>query len=76
MAQFCTCGSLMIDEKCTNKNCSYKVSAKPSSSAKKRASSKKSTETAKEKPKTTRTRRSSKCVTYNLHDKKDEESSE
>lgn len=70
MAQFCTCGSLMINESCTNKNCINKVSTKTASSAAKKGKAAKA-----EKPaKSTRTRRSSKCITYNLYENKEEES--
>lgn len=74
MAQFCTCGSLVIDDKCTNKNCKLTISTKSRSSTKKRVAAKKNN-TAEEKPKTTRIRRASKCITYNLNDKKEKESS-
>ncbi|HHX17307.1 MAG TPA: hypothetical protein GX727_00430 [Clostridium sp.] len=72
MAQFCTCGSLIVDDKCTNKNCKNILSTKSSSSTKKRVAAKKTA--TEEKPKTTRTRRASKCITYNLYDKKEESS--
>ncbi|NLI57147.1 MAG: hypothetical protein GX387_01270 [Clostridium sp.] len=72
MAQFCTCGSLMVDDKCTNKKCKYIASTKSSSSTKKRAAEKKTV--AEEKPKAKRTRRASKCITYNIYDKKEESS--
>ncbi|HOM03303.1 MAG TPA: hypothetical protein PLH43_10810 [Acetivibrio sp.] len=70
MAQFCTCGSLIINDSCTNKNCSNRVASKLSASAKKTAKTPKDDAPAK----STRTRKASKCITYNLYDKKAEES--
>jgi hypothetical protein len=66
LAEFCICGSLVLDGTCTNKNCSNRASAKSASSAKrvgKEAAAKKKTSSS------TRTRRASKCITYNLNDK-------
>ncbi|HQA57703.1 MAG TPA: hypothetical protein PK033_07475 [Acetivibrio sp.] len=65
MAEFCNCGSLMINGSCTNKNCNNRVSAKHASSAK-RVEKEKASE--KKSPSSTRTRRASKCITYNLKD--------
>lgn len=65
MAEFCICGSLMLDGNCTNKNCSNRASAKVVSSAKRAA---KGTASKKETPTRTRTRRASKCISYNLSD--------
>ncbi|WP_038289725.1 hypothetical protein [Acetivibrio straminisolvens] len=70
MAQFCTCGSLIINDSCTNKNCSNRVASKLSSAAKRTTKTAKADTPAK----STRTRRASKCITYNLYDKKAEES--
>ncbi|TYQ16747.1 UNVERIFIED_CONTAM: hypothetical protein Cloal_3315 [Acetivibrio alkalicellulosi] len=75
MAQFCTCGSLMINDSCTNKNCINKVSAKSGTTKKRVGGEKKVLEATEKKAKPTRTKRASKCVTYNLYDKKEEESS-
>ncbi len=69
MAEFCTCGSLMIEGSCTNKNCVNKVGK--STTAKKTRAKKDPSEA---KPKTTRTRKSSKCITYNLYETKEENS--
>ncbi len=72
MAEFCTCGSLMLDGSCTNKNCSNKSAGKHSAASAKKASAKK--QTAEVKPKTNRVRKSSKCITYNLYETKEENS--
>jgi hypothetical protein len=70
LAEFCTCGSLMISGHCTNKNCSNRSESKKASA--KPASRKKNISTSTE-PKKVRTRKSSKCVTYNLNDVQEEE---
>ncbi|MCX7746198.1 MAG: hypothetical protein N2645_04805 [Clostridia bacterium] len=62
MAQFCTCGSLVINDQCTNKNCSLRTATK--TTTKSQSASKQ----PKKEPKTTKTRRASKVVTYNLYD--------
>ena len=66
MLEFCTCGSLMIDNQCSNKNCPSKVSAKSGSTVHKKATGLKST------VKSPRSRRASKVVTYNLNDTEEE----
>ncbi|NLU26849.1 MAG: hypothetical protein GXX00_06845 [Hungateiclostridium thermocellum] len=68
MAQFCTCGSLIVNDSCTNKNCSNRKASKLSSAAKKSAKA----ANAATPSKSTLTRRASKCITYNLYDKKEE----
>ena len=70
MTQFCTCGSIIINEQCTNKNCSTRSKSKQASPKKAAA---KSSSSVKKEPKSPRTRRSSKCVTYNLYDVEKEE---
>lgn len=66
MPEFCTCGSIVIGGRCTNKNCTSKAAAKPAAEA--------SNPSKKEsKPKSTKTRRASKCITYNLYEQKNEE---
>jgi hypothetical protein len=70
MLEFCTCGSIIIDGQCTNKNCSYK--AQSGSVQTKPKSGKKSTP-AKKGPKTSKTKRASKCITYNLYETETEE---
>ncbi|MCR4436386.1 MAG: hypothetical protein QHH06_11005 [Clostridiales bacterium] len=70
MAEFCTCGSIIIDGHCTNKNCTFKAAAK--SSAPKPASRKQASPEKKE-AKPARTKRASKCITYNLYEIKEEE---
>jgi hypothetical protein len=76
LAEFCSCGSLKINGSCTNKNCVNKVAAKPA--AKSSAGRSTAPKALKAKPETSpsRTRRASKCITYNLYDlqKKEEES--
>ncbi|MFZ5987561.1 MAG: hypothetical protein ACOYWZ_10625 [Bacillota bacterium] len=73
MAQFCTCGSLMINDNCTNKNCTNKAPSKSGTTSAKQARLKKA-DTAEKPAKPTRTRRASKCITYNLYENKEEES--
>lgn len=64
MAEFCKCGSLIINDKCSNKNCAFKVDKVPGGAAKKTAAAKSSAE---KKSKTaTGARRSSKCITYSI----------
>lgn len=72
MAEFCVCGSLMLDGSCTNKNCANKASGRNSASKTKKTKAK--TDTLESKPKATRTRRASKCITYNLYEIKEENS--
>lgn len=71
MAEFCECGSLVIDNHCTNKHCSHRAVTKPAPA--KRAAAKKkdvskglNASTPVVKP--TNPRRASKCITYNLYD--------
>lgn len=71
MAEFCNCGSLMINGSCTNKNCSNKLAKAPAKPRQPRKASvaKSSISTGvKAEPKATKIRRASKCVTYNLYD--------
>ena len=69
MAEFCKCGSLVIGGRCSNKGCSFKTLDKqaPVKAVRKTATA--------EKPqvKGTKTRRASKCITYNLYETKSEE---
>lgn len=70
MAEFCACGSLVIDSRCSNKNCSLKGNAKPAP-AKKSARAKaavKISDDAKPSVKAPNPRRASKMITYNLYD--------
>lgn len=72
MADFCTCGSIIINGHCTNKGCINKAQSKSTTSkATARKASKESLEAKALKP--VRTRKSSKCITYNLNDIKEEE---
>lgn len=72
MAEFCTCGSLIINGSCTNRNCSNKKSTVKASSKKSKSANRKSS-AASGTAKTTRVRRASKCITYNLNDIQPEE---
>ncbi len=65
MAEFCFCGSLMIDGSCTNKNCINK--AKHASGAKTRSPRSSKTADTKQ-PKKTAVRKSSKVITYSLEE--------
>lgn len=82
MAEFCSCGSLMIGGNCTNKNCSNKAAAKPASGkhagAKKAAGKTRSSLAAEKKTESAyaKARRASKCITYNLYDTQPEENSD
>ena len=76
MVNFCSCGSLMIDDLCTNKNCSFH---KPATT---KTSKPKEPKTAKETPvklggkaKTAyeKARRSSRCITYSIDELKKNE---
>lgn len=77
MAEFCTCGSILIAGNCTNKNCVNKASSKPGAS--KASAGKAASKIAggvKKEPKSPRTRRASKCIVYNLYEDKKEENVE
>jgi hypothetical protein len=67
LAEFCKCGSIIINNQCSNKNCTFQAAVKTAPTGQKASGSSKSKE-----PKTTRTRRASKVITYNLYDTKDE----
>mgnify|MGYP006920174126 CR=1 FL=1 len=72
MAEFCTCGSLIIGGKCTNKRCKYKPESQAAGSSSKKAKNAASvTKTAR----SSSSRRASKCITYNLYDLKEKEES-
>ncbi|MGI6777784.1 MAG: hypothetical protein ACOX7R_07100 [Acetivibrionales bacterium] len=62
MATFCSCGSLIIENRCTNKKCNIKISEKGVSRIKKADTGK----VPAKKP--SKSRRASKCITYNLYD--------
>lgn len=82
MAEFCSCGSLMIGGNCTNKNCANKAAGKQGAvkqaGTKKAAGKSKSAASLGTKPENAhaKARRASKCITYNLYDIKSDESSE
>jgi len=64
MAEFCKCGSLMIDGNCSNKKCSNKEIKSSPAKIKKTAATK--TEVVKTTTKNTRVPRASKCITYKI----------
>ena len=72
MAEFCKCGSLLINGQCTNKSCGIRMMDKQ---VPVKATTVKKVRTISEKApaKTTKTRRSSKCITYNLYEPQSEE---
>ena len=77
MAEFCTCGSIKIGGNCTNKNCINRETSRSASSRTTGKSSSRSASAAeKGQPKSTKTRKSSKVVTYNLYDIEREENVE
>ena len=65
MAEFCTCGSIVINGQCTNKNCINRVASAKVPKVRKTA--------VKKVPKTP-VKRASKCITYNLYETETEES--
>lgn len=69
MAEFCTCGSIVIGGHCTNKNCTFKSAAK---SATAKPAAKKGRQEKKE-AKPAKTKRASKVITYNLYEIKEKE---
>ncbi len=68
MAEFCTCGSVIIGGSCTNKNCSNKPVKAASTRAKKTGRAKTATNAVIEKPvqKSSKIQRASKCITYHI----------
>ena len=80
MAEFCECGSLVIEDRCTNKNCAFRAATKPTPTKRKSTAKAKATgvtglslEATKPAPvKAGNPRRASKCVTYNLYDTENE----
>ena len=62
----------MLNGSCTNKNCKNKTDSKHSVSTTKKTKAK--SDTLDNKTKLSRTRRASKCITYNLYDMKEENS--
>lgn len=78
MAEFCECGSLVIDSRCSNKNCSLRATGNPASEKKISVRAKaaaKNADTGKTVPvKKPVSRRASKCITYNLKDLEKKES--
>jgi hypothetical protein len=76
LAEFCECGSLVIDSRCSNKHCTLRAVTKPApvrkSSAKAKATGK-GLEATKPSVKVPNPRRASKCVTYNLYETQNNE---
>ena len=70
LADFCTCGSIVINGHCTNKNCINKSPVKATSS--KATGSKSSADGGKKAAKPAKTRKASKCIVYNLYENKEE----
>ena len=66
MAKFCECGSLIISDNCTNKNCTFKPNTKSALTKTNKVSRVRKKTDAQST--TSKTRRASKCVTYNLND--------
>ena len=82
MAEFCECGSLVVDSRCSNKHCSLRAAAKPVPARRSTAKSKvtgvlgvtaQSLEATKPAVKVPNPRRASKCITYNLYDTQNNE---
>lgn len=74
MPEFCSCGSIIINGNCSNRNCAHRTAGK--SEGKKKAPKKaniiKSAKSSAEKAtRVANPRRASKCITYNLYDKKE-----
>lgn len=67
MAEFCKCGSLVIAGRCSNKSCSFRAQEKTGPGE--APTVKKAGRAAGNAPaKGAKTRRASKCITYNLYD--------
>jgi len=75
LAEFCECGSLVIDSRCSNKNCSLKGNAKPVPARKstRAKAAVKITDDAKPSVKASNPRRASKMITYNLYEVQENE---
>lgn len=73
MAEFCECGSLVIDGRCSNKSCSLRGNAvAPAKKASRAKASGTGTVSKASVPKKSDSRRASRVVTYNLYDKKND----
>ncbi len=66
MTEFCTCGSMLINGVCSNKRCPGSVTVKPAKARSSKAGTAKKAAVPK-------TRKASKCITYNLYDLEDRE---
>jgi len=71
LAEFCECGSLVIDNRCSNRNCTLRAAGNPASE-KKASVRTKATAGKADTAKKPVSRRASKCITYNLNDLKKE----
>lgn len=76
MAEFCECGSLKIDGRCSNKSCSLRGAAvqtgkTPGAKARRKATPSGETASKAAVPKKSDSRRASRVITYNLYDTKD-----
>ncbi len=69
MASFCECGSLIINEKCTNSKCTHRKKA--TRTVKKGRPKEKSVTKGKENKKNHR--RSSRCITYSIEELENKE---
>ncbi len=77
MAEFCECGSLIIDGRCSNKSCTLRANtAAPVKKAPKAKASGTGTVSKASAPKKSDPRRASKVITYNLYDKNNDEGPE
>ncbi|ACL76222.1 hypothetical protein [Ruminiclostridium cellulolyticum] len=67
MVEFCKCGSMMVNGNCSNKHCSTNLGKLLKAKAKKAARTKTTTAAAPSTtPKSTKTPKASKCITYNI----------
>lgn len=75
MAEFCTCGSIIIGGSCSNKNCALRTAVKTTAGRSNGAKStrSKAAGTAGKEVKSSKTRRASKVVTYNLYDQEEKQ---
>lgn len=76
MPEFCSCGSIIINGNCSNRNCALRAAGKPESgkkAAKKTSAAKATQMKAVKAARAANPRRASKCITYNLYDKKEKE---
>ena len=70
MAEFCECGSLIIESRCSNKGCPLMKNAPAVKRSSRSKTSASGSETYVSAPKKPMSRRASKVITYNLYDTK------